>query len=471
MVLACWVPMLRCGVISSMVLAGFNICPVLAVFNAVMRVGVMLDCSIVAGVVALSKACVVLSSWGSVVSWLVMDSLCVMAGVFRLVFDGLVSVSLVRALVVAVLELVSVGSLVLGVAVMAITSVLGLSVRVLTFCVMVGAVVDKRSLVSVTIDVFMMGNNLVSNDFVSRDCMSDWNTMVGNDGSLMVANDSSLMMDNRGLMVRCLGLVVFFHSMGVLMDGFLVVNDLVVCWEVAGVSIIVVHLEDKVAIFDVNLAAHEKRGVVLETPIVASVPFLGVKGVEVVSPSQGEVFLVNVVVVDLDEVVLGVPGHLGVIEIVVPWRPDRSPEVHHELSVVLEEVNILGALSLSDELVIDVPADVVGSPLNGVGEPVGLGVETGGVVMVLSAIFPDNVHGEGVLGHRRYNFDIDLVPAMRPVLSCVCEEGLNSSHLVRVLHLSDELSVLEPFLGSNLTRKVVGLSNASKGESCELLHL
>ncbi len=88
---------------------------------------------------------------GSVVSWLVMDSLCVVAGVFGLVCDGLVGAR------------VSVDSLVLdGVAVMAKTSVLGVSVRVLSFCE-VGAVVDKRSVVSVSID------NLVSNDFVGRD--------------------------------------------------------------------------------------------------------------------------------------------------------------------------------------------------------------------------------------------------------------------------------------------------------------
>ena len=287
---------------------------------------------------------------------------------------------------------------------------------------------------------------------MSDSLMVNWNGMV--QGGSLVSNDSSLMVDNWGLM-----------------DGLIVVFDLVVSREVTGMSIIVVHLEDEVAIFDVNLTAHEKRRVVLEAPVVACVPFFSVKGVEVVSPSQGEVFLVVIVVIDLDKVVLGVPGHSDIIEIVVPWGPGRSPEVHHELSVVLKEVNILSAFSLSDELIVDEPANVVGSPLNGVGEPVRLRVETSGVVMVLSAIFPDNVHGEGVLGDGRHNFDIDLVPAMRPVLSSVCEEGLNSSHFARVLHLSDELSVLEPFLGSNLTRKVVGLSNASKGESCKLLHL
>ena len=59
-----------------------------------------------------------------------------------------------------------------------------------------------------------------------------------------------------------------------LVKGLLVVDDLVVKGELASMSIVIVHLEDKVTILDVDLARHEERRVVLETPVVTGVPFL-----------------------------------------------------------------------------------------------------------------------------------------------------------------------------------------------------
>jgi len=60
-------------------------------------------------------------------------------------------------------------------------------------------------------------------------------------------------------------------------------------------------------------------------------------------------------------------------------------------------VNILGTLALADELIIDVPADIVRGPLNRVVDHLGARMEASGVVVVLGAILPDNVHGERIL--------------------------------------------------------------------------
>jgi len=198
--------------------------------------------------------------------------------------------------------------------------------------------VDERSLISVTIDVLVVGNSLVMRCFVmSGDSfVMDWSSM----GSLMVdrgdlmkslrmdwssfvwgllVDNLSVVVDSLGIMVGSLGLVVCGDVMGILMDGFLVVDDLVVSREITSVAIVVVHFEDKVAVFDVDLAAHEKRRVVLKAPVITGVPLLGVKCVEIVSPAEFEVLAGCVVVIDLNEIVLSIPRHLSVIEIVVPW--------------------------------------------------------------------------------------------------------------------------------------------------------
>ena len=140
--------------------------------------------------------------------------------------------------------------------------------------------VDDRSLVSVTIDVLVVGNSLVmggdsflmgGDSFVMnwsgmgslmvdwgslmRSLLMDWSSLVW--GLLM--DDLGVVVDSLGIMVRGLSLVVGCDVMGILMDGLLVVDDLVVSREVASVAIVVVHLQDKVAVLDVDLAAHKER--------------------------------------------------------------------------------------------------------------------------------------------------------------------------------------------------------------------
>ena len=87
---------------------------------AVMRVSVVLDLSIVALVVALTVSLFVVGSRGRVAGLLVLvvAGLSVVLGVLRLVLHCLVSVSLVGSLMVIVLELVRIGGLMLGVAMM-----------------------------------------------------------------------------------------------------------------------------------------------------------------------------------------------------------------------------------------------------------------------------------------------------------------------------------------------------------------
>jgi len=326
--------------------------------------------------------------------------------------------------------------------------------------VMDGGVVDD-GLVMDGDFVMSVGNNVVRVrvvvEIVVLGGITVWKVSIGMMDNLLIDVSLSL--------VRSFGGTVLLGVMRIFSDGCLVTNDLVVMREFTGVAIVVVHLEVEGTILNVDLAGHKEGRVVLESPVVASVPLLGIPGVEVVSPSELEVLGVLVVVVNFNEIVLGVPRHLSVIEIVVPWRPHGSPEVHHELGRHVKEVHIFLAFALANKFVVNVPADVVGSPLDGVGEPVSARVEAGGVVMVLSTVFPDDIHGVWVLSHGWDDLNIDLVPAMGPVLSSISEEGLNGTHLSGVLHLDDELSVSEPFLGANLTREIIGLSDSSESNN------
>ena len=305
---------------------------------------------------------------------------------------------------------------------------------------------------------------------------ADNNTVMHRHGNFMVDN----MMNGLGMVHSCVmgswhmnrvsvcsGRVVVICVLHVRVGARLLMMGVVG----ANMAIIVVHLEDKVSILDVGLAAHEKRRVILKAPVVASVPLLGIEVVEVVSPAQREVLLGLVVVVDLNEVVFGVPRHGNIIKEVAPWGPARSPEVHHELGRHVEEVDVLGVLGLAGQLIVDVPRDVVRGPLDGVGVEIGARIEASGVVVILSAISPDNVHGEWVLMDGGNELDIDLVPAMGPILSSVSEERLNGTHLSGVLHPDDEFTVLEPFLGANFTRKVVSVGGARDHKSCNASHL
>jgi len=345
---------------------------------------------------------VVLSSRSRVDMVLVLGGLAGAGVVSGTVLDGLVRVGRLLAFVMAVMELVGLGMLVLGVAVVDLAVSMAY-ILILVLRVVVGVashflVVDHRSIVSMDVDIFVMHGSLVrglvARGLVVRGLNMGSLVMRGlNMGSLvmrgLVFNGLGVMVDS---LVRSLGVVVCVSMMGVFVKGLLVMDDLVVEREVTGVAIVVIHLEDEAALLDVDLAGHEEGGVVLEAPVVAGVPLLGVKRVEVVSPAQLEILSVVVVVMNFNEVVLGVPGHLGIIEIVVPWRPARSPEVHHELSRHVEEVHILLTFALADQLVVDVPGDLVGSPLDGVGKPVRARVEAGGVGVILGTVLPDNVH-------------------------------------------------------------------------------
>jgi hypothetical protein len=174
--------------------------------------------------------------------------------------------------------------------------------------------------------------------------------------------------------------------------GLLVVGNLVMKGELASVSIVIVHLEDKVAILDVDLARHEEGRVVLEAPVVAGIPLLGIPCVEIISPAKIELLGALIVIINLNKVIFGVPWHLGIVEVVIPWRPARGPKVHHELRWHIQEMSVLGALSLANELVVDKPRDAIRGPFDRVGDPVSAGVEASGIVVILSAILPDNVH-------------------------------------------------------------------------------
>lgn len=147
----------------------------------------------------------------------------------------------------------------------------------------VRAVVDERSLVSVTIDVLVVGISLVMGCFVMGcfvmggdsfvmnwsgmgSLMVDWGSLMRslfmNWSSLvwsLLVDDLGVVVDSLGIMVRSLSRVVGRGLMGILMDGLLVVDDLVVSREIASVAIVVVHLEDKVTVLNVDLAAHEER--------------------------------------------------------------------------------------------------------------------------------------------------------------------------------------------------------------------
>ena len=295
-----------------------NICVLLVVEGLVV---------LVLSVVLVLADFTVLSDWGSVL--VILTGLVVLWVSLGLVFDCLVVVSLVITLAISVLEVLAFGVFVLGVAVVISVSalvsvayslelVLRIAVRVSSL-LSVFMVTDKRCIIFMDIDISVMGSNRVV----------DWSLVM--DGDLVVG---SLLVDNLGIvmnglsvnvswvllgLVGCLGGVVGVDVVGILVVRLLRVHNLVVLWVSASVTIVVVHLEDKAAILNIDLAGHEEGGVVLESPVVTGVPFFRIESVEVISPFQVEFLLVLIVIIDLDEVVFSIPWHLSVVEIVVPW--------------------------------------------------------------------------------------------------------------------------------------------------------
>ena len=170
--------------------------------------------------------------------------------------------------------------------------------------VMDSLVVHRSSVVSVVVDSLVVHwSGVVS--VVMSGLVMNWGCMV------------SVLMS--GFVVHCSGVMILSNVMFIVVDGLLMMDDLMVLGVMTNVTIIVVHLENKASILNIDLAAHEERGIVFEAPVVACVPLLGIPMVEVVSPAQLEIFLVLIVIVNLDEVVLGVPWHSLVIKVVVPW--------------------------------------------------------------------------------------------------------------------------------------------------------
>ena len=295
-----------------------NICVLLVVEGLVV---------LVLSVVLVLADFTVLSNWSSVL--VILTGLVVLWVSLGLVFDCLVVVSLVVTLAISVLEVLAFDVFVLGVAVVitvgALVSVANSLELVLRVAVRVSSllsvfmVTDKRCIIFMDIDISVVRSNSVV----------DWSLVM--DGDLMVG---SLLVDNLGVvmnslsvnvswvllrLVGCLGSVVGIDVMGIFVVRLLRVDNLVVLWVSASVTIVVVHLEDKAAILNIDLAGHEEGGVVLESPVVTGVPFFRIESVEVISPFQVEFLLVLIVIIDLNEVVFSIPWHLSVVEIVVPW--------------------------------------------------------------------------------------------------------------------------------------------------------
>ena len=183
-----------------------------------------------------------------------------------------------------------------------------------------------------------------------------------------------------------------------------------------------VHSEDKISVFDVGLAGHEKRGVVFEAPVVRRVPLGGVPRVEVISPPHVEITRVQIVVIHFDPVVFGEQGFVTSDLTFAPRLPRGGPEVHHNLRGELQKVYSVSVDSFADQVVIHVPGHIIGGPFEGVFLVLVLGVKRGHIVMILGPILPDNVQREGVLFDRRHNLKVKLIPPVRPVFNRVGEE-------------------------------------------------
>ena len=81
------------------------------------------------------------------------------------------------------------------------------------------------------------------------------------------------------------------------------------------------------------------------------------------------------------------------------------------------------------------------------------------LILVVS-VTVDDVHREGIVGDRRHNLDIELVPLgwgeIRTVP--VCEEGRDGSFFVWSLHTGHELAVGEFLVGGDGSTSEVKLS-------------
>ena len=89
------------------------------------------------------------------------------------------------------------------------------------------------------------------------------------------------------------------------------------------------HLEVKITFSDIDLGGAESSTIGVKGSIVALVPSVGIKSVEVVFPVEFECLLVLVVGVRLDEVVNDFPRHVFCVKTGTPRIECWCPEVHH----------------------------------------------------------------------------------------------------------------------------------------------
>ena len=238
------------------------------------------------------------------------------------------------------------------------------------------------------------------------------------------------------------------------------------------------HLKDQVATLDGDILWVEDAGVGVEAT-AGLVPPFGVEFVEIVAPVQVELVRLLVVGVHLDVVVKDVPGHVLGVEAVAPGVERRCPEVHPE-GLLLGHMLDGGILSrdVAHFVAIDGPADVVRSPLHGVGVPLIVWVEVVGILVglvLVHAITVDDVHGEGVVLNGGHNLNIQLVPLTRGEVGSipVGEEGRNGAHLVGGLHSRNELAIGEVLEGRDGSAAELGcLGHAHHSHYCACkLHL
>ena len=166
----------------------------------------------------------------------------------------------------------------------------------------------------------------------------------------------------------------------------------------------------------------------------------------------------SVVGFSANEVVFGVPRHIGVIEVVAPAWESGRPEVHHEDLWLVEELDIRGVLSSAYDFVVDGPLHVGWSPLDSKRVVASAWLVRVDIRLVLLLPLPDNVGAEGVFFNGGNKLDIDFVPAfLRPVgTSPVGEEGADCAFFARAHHPDSESAVCEGFVGLDLATDVVG---------------
>ena len=136
-----------------------------------------------------------------------------------------------------------------------------------------------------------------------------------------------------------------------------------------------VHLEDQVAVLGVHLTRVERRAVVIEAPTIALDPSGAVERIKVVLPVEIKRTRPRIVLLHFYVVVLRVPRHVPVVEVVAPTRERWRPEVHHQvLGLILprDGACVCSAAHLSP---IDKPGNVAWCPLEGVLVEIGARLE------------------------------------------------------------------------------------------------